>query len=201
LTKQPPHGDGAYDRIVSVEMLEHMKNYDALFAKASRWLSPKGGARMFAHVFAHRSFPYHFEAKDETDWMARHFFSGGTMPSLDLFLHFQQPGLKIADVWWESGRHYSRTLEAWLARHDAARPAVLALFAETYGAERALRWFVMWRLFYLACSELFAYEGGDEWGVAHYLFEKPAAAAGAGAGAAVAAKGAAIDLGALSPEE
>jgi cyclopropane-fatty-acyl-phospholipid synthase len=215
-----------YDRIVSCEMLEHMKNYELLFARVASWLNPRGG-KFFVHVFAHRDFPYHFEAKDETDWMARHFFSGGTMPSLDLFLYFQgasgggatqggggQGGggssdrnnaknpdgayLRIADVWWVNGGHYSRTLEAWLARHDQQRREVLRLFAGTYGpGQAALRWFVMWRIFYLACSELFAYSGGDEWGVAHYLFERcggeaeagaPAAgrsaAAGAGAGAA-----------------
>jgi cyclopropane fatty-acyl-phospholipid synthase-like methyltransferase len=178
---EPPHGDGAYDRVVSVEMLEHMKNYEVVFARVARWLGP--GGRFFAHVFAHRDFPYHFEARDETDWMARHFFSGGTMPSLDLFLRFQEPaGLRAADIWWVDGRHYSRTLEAWLARHDRARRAVLAIFEQTYGAREALRWFVMWRLFYLACSELFAYAGGDEWGVAHYLFEKPAAAEEGGGG-------------------
>jgi cyclopropane-fatty-acyl-phospholipid synthase len=172
-TKKPPHGDNAYDRVVSVEMLEHMKNYDVLFSRIARWLKP-GKGKFFCHVFAHRDQPYHFEARDETDWMARHFFSGGTMPSLDLFLHFQQPGLKIADVWWVNGKHYSRTLEAWLARHDQAKRGVMGIFEETYGRGEALRWFVMWRIFYLACSELFAYRGGDVWGVAHYLFEKPA---------------------------
>jgi len=150
-----------------------MKNYAVLFARAARWLSPLPGSRMFAHVFAHRDFPYHFEARDETDWMARHFFSGGTMPSLDLFLHYAPPDLPVKEVFWVNGRHYSRTLEAWLARHDAARPAVLGVFRETYGPAQALRWFVMWRLFYLACSELFAFGGGDEWGVAHYVLERP----------------------------
>lgn len=171
---EPPHGDAAYDRCVSVEMLEHCKNYEVIFSRVARWLKPRG--RFFAHVFAHRDFPYHFESRDASDWMARHFFSGGTMPSLDLFLYFQEPaGLRLADCWWVDGRHYSRTLEAWLVRHDRARAAVLAIFAETYGPREALRWFVMWRLFYLACSELFAYGGGDEWGVAHYAFEKPEA--------------------------
>jgi cyclopropane-fatty-acyl-phospholipid synthase len=154
-------------------MFEHMKNYDTLFGRVAGWLKP--GGRAFVHVFAHRDFPYHFEAKDETDWMARYFFSGGTMPSADLFLHFQQPNLKLRDFWWINGAHYSRTLEAWLARHDAARAQVLDLFRETYGAGNELRWFVMWRLFYLACSELFAYRGGAEWGVAHYVFERPSA--------------------------
>jgi cyclopropane fatty-acyl-phospholipid synthase-like methyltransferase len=203
--------DPRFDRVVSCEMLEHMKNYEVLFARVASWLKPQG--KMFVHVFAHRDFPYHFEARDSSDWMARHFFSGGTMPSLDLFLYFtgarsssggggntssldsgrgassSAPGgyLRIADVWWVNGKHYSRTLEAWLARHDQQRRAVLRLFAETYGpGEAALRWFVMWRIFYLACSELFAYGGGDEWGVAHYLFEK-AGDCGEGEGVAGAA--------------
>ncbi|WIA30748.1 hypothetical protein OEZ86_000814 [Tetradesmus obliquus] len=163
-----------YDRIVSIEMFEHMKNYAELMRRISTWLKP-GGA-LFVHIFCHKSSPYHFEVKDESDWMARYFFSGGTMPSLDLLLYFQQH-LALQQQWWVNGCHYSRTLEAWLVNQDKFRKAIMPIFAQTYGRDAALKWFVYWRLFYLACSELFNYNGGEEWGVGHYLFVKPAAAA------------------------
>uniref|UniRef100_A0A383W165 Methyltransferase domain-containing protein n=1 Tax=Tetradesmus obliquus TaxID=3088 RepID=A0A383W165_TETOB len=163
-----------YDRIVSIEMFEHMKNYAELMRRISTWLKP-GGA-LFVHIFCHKSNPYHFEVKDESDWMARYFFSGGTMPSLDLLLYFQQH-LALQQQWWVNGCHYSRTLEAWLVNQDKFRKAIMPIFAQTYGRDEALKWFVYWRLFYLACSELFNYNGGEEWGVGHYLFMKPAAAA------------------------
>lgn len=163
-----------YDRIVSIEMFEHMKNYAELMRRISTWLKP-GGA-LFVHIFCHKSNPYHFEVKDESDWMARYFFSGGTMPSLDLLLYFQQH-LALQQQWWVNGCHYSRTLEAWLVNQDKFRKAIMPIFAQTYGRDAALKWFVYWRLFYLACSELFNYNGGEEWGVGHYLFMKPVAAA------------------------
>jgi len=162
-----------FDRVVSVEMFEHMRNYEALFARIAEWLKPK--AKLFAHVFYHERCAYTFETDGRNDWMARHFFTGGTMPSADLFLDFQRD-LLIEDRWLINGRHYQKTLEAWLVRHDAARAQILPLFEATYGRDGAARMFQRWRMFYMACSELFGYRNGEEWGVAHYLFQKREAA-------------------------
>lgn len=177
---------GTYDRIVSIEMFEHMKNYAELMRRISTWLRP-GGA-LFVHIFCHKSTAYHFEVQDETDWMARYFFSGGTMPSLDLLLYFQQH-LSLQQQWYVNGTHYSRTLEAWLRNHDKFRKAIMPIFAKVYGPSDSLKWFVYWRLFYLACSELFNYNEGEEWGVGHYLFVKQPGSTAA-ANTAVAAAGA-----------
>jgi cyclopropane-fatty-acyl-phospholipid synthase len=169
--------DGAFDRIVSIEMFEHMKNYRKLMQRIAGWLRTDG--TLFVHIFTHRRFAYAFEDEgSEDDWMARYFFTGGNMPSDDLLLRFQDD-LRIDAHWRINGVEYSRTLEAWLQQHDAARESILPLFAETYGsAEAGCLWFHRWRLFYLACSELFRYNGGTEWLVSHYRFRKPARAIG-----------------------
>lgn len=159
-----------YDRVVSVEMFEHMKNYDELLRRISTWLVP--GGKLFVHIFVHRKgLPYHYEVESEADWMTKYFFSGGTMPSMDLLLHFQND-MAIERQWYVNGTHYSRTLEAWLAKHDTEKSAIMDMFATTYGRRDANTWFVRWRLFYLACSELFAYDGGERWGLGHYRFVK-----------------------------
>jgi cyclopropane-fatty-acyl-phospholipid synthase len=158
-----------YDRVVSVEMFEHMRNYRSLLEKVHRWTKP--GATLFVHVFAHRHFAYPFEARDSSDWMAHHFFTGGLMPSDDLLLHFQDH-FAIRGRWVWDGTHYRKTAEAWLARLDARRAEVLALFARTYGGDTALMWLVRWRVFLMACAELFGYRAGQEWIVAHYLFDR-----------------------------
>lgn len=160
---------GTYDRVVSVEMFEHMKNYQELMRRVSTWLKP--GGKLFVHIFVHRGLPYHYEVQGEDDWITKYFFEGGTMPSNDLLLYFQD-NLAIEQQWYVNGSHYSRTLEDWLVRHDKAKKAIMPLFEKTYGKDQALKWFVYWRLFYLACSELFNYGGGDEWGVGHYRFVK-----------------------------
>jgi cyclopropane-fatty-acyl-phospholipid synthase len=149
--------DGRFDRVVSVEMFEHARNWERLLARVASWLEPEG--RLFVHVFCHRSTPYAFEARGASDWMARHFFTGGLMPSADLLAEFDRD-LRIEERWGVPGGHYARTAEAWLANLDAARESVLPIL----GSERAFR---RWRLFFLACAELFAFRGGAEWHVLH----------------------------------
>ncbi len=160
--------DARFDRIVSVEMFEHLRNWPEAFRRVSQWLVP--GGRFFMHVFVHRSTPYAFVDRDESDWMSRHFFSGGMMPSDDLALRFQDD-LKLVTRWRWNGRHYARTAEAWLANMDANRAALRPLFESTYGTDNAATWWMRWRLFFLSCAELFGYEGGESWRVSHYLFE------------------------------
>jgi cyclopropane-fatty-acyl-phospholipid synthase len=160
---------GAYDRVVSVEMFEHMKNWPRLLAAISTWLRP--GGYFFAHVFTHSRFAYHFEARDDSDWMSRYFFTGGMMPAHSLFPRFQDE-LRLVESWKVNGRHYARTAEHWLRNMDAARAEILPLFAETYGPEAARKWWSYWRIFFLACAELWAFREGEEWHVSHYLFQK-----------------------------
>ncbi len=158
------------DRVVSVEMFEHMKNWPRLMANIARWLRPEG--LFFAHVFAHSRFAYHFVARDGTDWMSRYFFTGGMMPAHDLFPRFQDD-LKLVNDWKVNGRHYAQTAEHWLQNMDAHRTEIMPLFAETYGAGQARKWWSYWRVFYLACAELWWFRDGEEWHVSHYLFRKP----------------------------
>ncbi len=157
-----------YDRVVSVEMFEHMRNYQELLARIRRWLQPDG--RLFVHIFCHDRFAYPFETDGDNDWMARYFFTGGIMPSFDLLSRFDRDLIQI-ESWKVNGIHYARTLEAWLSRMDAARAALWPLFEETYGRPQAQTWWVYWRIFFLACAELFAYDGGRAWYVGHYLFK------------------------------
>ena len=158
-----------FDRIVSVEMFEHMRNYDELFKRISHWLHHDG--RFFMHIFVHRNTPYLFEDRDASDWMSRYFFSGGMMPSDDLPLFFQND-MKIERRWRWNGSHYQKTAEAWLQNLDSKRDEVWPVLESTYGRDFAKMWFMRWRMFFLAVAELFGYADGNEWFVSHYLFSK-----------------------------
>jgi cyclopropane-fatty-acyl-phospholipid synthase len=162
--------DERFDRVVSVEMFEHMRNWRELFRRIHGWLTP--GGKLFLHVFCHRSTPYPYEDREPGDWMSRTFFSGGMMPSDDLALRFQEH-LRFLRRWRWAGLHYARTLRAWLALMDDREASVRPILSRTYGADAASRWWVRWRLFFLACAELFSYRDGREWYVSHYLFERP----------------------------
>ena len=162
--------DRQFDRVVSVEMFEHMKNYQLLLRKVAGWLVP--GGRLFVHIFTHRELAYHYEDKGPDDWMTRYFFAGGQMPSDDLLLYFQDD-LRIENHWCVSGTHYQRTAEAWLENMDANKAEIWPLFEKTYGPNQARKWWVYWRVFYMACAELWGYDKGNQWHVSHYRFQKP----------------------------
>ncbi len=159
-----------FERIVSLEMFEHMRNYRRLFARVHDWLLP--GGRFFMHIFCHRLTPYEFVERDASDWMSRHFFSGGIMPSDALPLRFQQQ-LGLCRQWRWNGRHYEKTLNSWLARMDARKQRLMPILQSVYGDD-APAWWMRWRVFFMACAELFGYNEGQEWWVSHYLFERPA---------------------------
>ena len=159
-----------FDRIVSVEMFEHLRNWPRAFANVARWLAP--GGRFFMHVFAHRGAPYPFVERDASDWMSRHFFSGGLMPSDDLALRFQDD-LRLLERWRWDGRHYERTANAWLANMDSRHAQVMPLMIEAYGGDADL-WWTRWRLFFMSCAELFGMDEGQQWWVSHCLFERRA---------------------------
>jgi cyclopropane-fatty-acyl-phospholipid synthase len=162
--------DGAFDRVVSVEMFEHMANWTALLAKVRGWLAPEG--RLFLHVFTHRTAPYRFDHADKEDWIAQHFFTGGLMPSHGLIRCF--PDLFDVEAEWRwSGTHYERTALHWLENYDTHRDEIYQLLVETYGSDARL-WRRRWRLFFLATAGLFGHDGGREWGVSHYRL-RPAA--------------------------
>ncbi len=158
-----------FDRVVSVEMFEHMRNYFELIKRISNWLKDDG--KLFVHIFTHKKFSYKFEVKDETDWMSNYFFTGGIMPSNDLLFYFDEY-LKKENFWVVNGTHYQKTSEAWLLNMNKHKESILKIFSETYRKENALKWFVYWRIFFMACAELWGFNNGNEWMVCHYLFHK-----------------------------
>lgn len=160
---------GRYDRVVSIEMFEHVRNYALLLSRIAGMLNDDG--KLFVHIFCHRNLLYPFEDRGDGDWMARHFFTGGLMPAADTLLYFQDD-LRIERRWSLSGTNYARTARAWLDNLDAHRDQVLDVFAAAYGASEAPRWVQRWRLFFMACEELFGYREGTEWQVCHYRFGK-----------------------------
>ena len=158
----------SFDRCVSIEMFEHMRNYATLLGRIGGWLREEG--RLFVHIFCHRTLLYPFETEGEDNWMGRHFFTGGLMPAADTLLWFQD-ALRIEERWLVDGTHYQRTADHWLANQDAQREEIMAILRQAYG-DAAPLWFQRWRMFWMACAELFGYDGGREWMVAHYRFAK-----------------------------
>lgn len=161
--------DEKFDRVVSVEMFEHMRNHQLLLQKVSSWLNPKG--TLFVHIFVHKDTPYLFEVKDDSDWMSKYFFSGGMMPSDDYFTFYPEH-FNIIDHVRYNGIHYSKTAEGWLENMDKNKEHVRAIFEKHYGKKEATKWIEYWRIFFMSCSELWKYNNGEEWFVSHYLMEK-----------------------------
>ena len=159
-----------FDRVVSIEMFEHMRNYETLLGRIAGWLRP--GGKLFVHIFCHRELMYPYQAEGEDNWMGRHFFTGGLMPAADTLLQFQRD-LRIEEQWLLPGTHYQRTAEHWLRNQDRHRDAVLEVLAAAYGPGEARLWNQRWRMFWMACAELFGYRRGTEWMVAHYRFARP----------------------------
>jgi len=158
-----------FDRVVTVEMFEHMRNYQALLNKVAGFIKP--GGKLFIHIFSHHAYPFLYENRTGGDWMARHFFTGGTMPSMDL-LHYFLDHFSLEKQWAIPGTHYRYTLEAWLQKMDRQREQIYPLFVETYGEGEAEKWWNYWRLFFLSCAEFFGFREGNEWFISHYLLSK-----------------------------
>ena len=161
--------DKKFDRIVSVEMFEHMRNHGRLLEKIAGWM--KADAALFVHIFTHREYAYFFEAKDQSDWMARYFFTGGMMPSEHLLYEWNKH-LKVKNHWRVNGTHYSKTAEAWLQNMNKNKSQIFPLLQSTYGINQAAKWWIYWRVFFMACAELWGYKNGSEWFVSHYLLKK-----------------------------
>lgn len=156
-----------FDRCISIEMFEHMRNYQTLLGSISRWLKPDG--ELFVHIFVHRYLMYPFEVEGDDNWMGKYFFTGGLMPSADTLLHFAD-ALSLQQRWLVPGRHYAQTSNHWLENQDANKIRIREILIQTYGADLADVWAQRWRMFWMSCAELFDYNQGNEWMVAHYRF-------------------------------
>lgn len=154
-----------FDRIVSVEMFEHMRNYQLLLEKLSGFLIP--GGKLFVHIFTHRDYAYLYKETDESDWIARYFFTGGIMPS-DNLLHSFQDHFQMEEHWQVSGVHYQKTSEAWLANMDRNRQRIMPILNDVYGVDASQKWWSYWRVFFMSCAELWGYQNGTQWIVSHY---------------------------------
>jgi cyclopropane-fatty-acyl-phospholipid synthase len=161
--------DESFDRVISIEMFEHMRNYKTLLNKISSWLKPEG--TLFVHIFVHRLMSYKFEAKDSSDWMSKYFFSGGIMPSDHLLYYFNED-MVVEDHWRVCGTHYQKTARAWLENMDLHKQSIMELFDRHYPKGESTRWLNYWRIFFMSCEELWGYRGGSEWFVAHYLLKQ-----------------------------
>ncbi len=162
-------GADKFDRVVSVEMFEHMRNHEMLLERIADLMNPDG--KLFIHIFTHQKYSYLYEVEDETDWMAKYFFTGGMMPAENLLSEFQN-NFNLTQQWRVNGKHYQQTCEAWLKQMDAQRSKIMLLFSQTYGEDQAVKWWVYWRLFFMACAELFGFRDGEEWFVSHYLLQR-----------------------------
>lgn len=161
--------DKEFNRIVSIEMFEHMRNWEILFSNVAGWL--KGNGKFFMHVFTNRQAAYAFEVKESSDWMSEYFFTGGMMPSDDLALYFQHD-LALEKNWAWSGHHYAKTSNAWLQNMDNHKTELMQLIKDTYCEHNSQTWWMRWRIFFMACAELFAFDNGQQWHVMHYRFKK-----------------------------
>ena len=161
--------DQKFDRVISIEMFEHMRNYQNLLERISGWMSPEG--KLFVHIFVHKELSYKFDVVDETDWMSQYFFSGGIMPS-DHLLYYFQKDLKVVQHHRVKGTHYAKTAKAWREKMDQNKAEIMRIFEEHYPSGESAKWFSYWRIFYMSCEELWQFDEGREWFVSHYLFEK-----------------------------
>ena len=161
--------DRQFDRVVSVEMFEHMRNWPLLLQNISQWLKAEG--KLFLHIFCHRKYTYTYDDAEDDNWMGKYFFSGGVMPSFKLLFYFQHH-LMVENHWCVNGMHYSKTAEAWLEKLDKNRKHILPIMKEVYGPKEAERWLQRWRIFFMACAELWGYRNGQEWLIYHYLLAK-----------------------------
>ena len=161
--------DQRFDRVVSVEMFEHMRNYPELLKRISSWLNPNG--KLFVHIFVHRDVPYLYEVKDDSDWMSKYFFSGGIMPSAHIF-HYFTDHMNVENYWAVDGIHYQKTARAWLDNMDQKKSQIFKVLKKHYGEKDYKKWFHYWRIFFMSCEELWKYDNGSEWFVGHYLLNK-----------------------------
>lgn len=158
-----------FDRVISIEMFEHMRNYKELLKRISTWLNPEG--TLFVHIFVHKEISYKFEVVDETDWMSKYFFSGGIMPSEHLLYYFKDD-MQVDQHWRVNGTHYGKTARGWLDKMDSNKDKIMKIFKDHYPKGEAGKWFNYWRIFFMSCEELWNYKDGSEWFVGHYLLKK-----------------------------